>query len=38
MTVTFDHDVVDGTPATRFVQRLSERTEAHHSLDTALTE
>lgn len=33
LTVTFDHDVVDGAPATRFVQRLSERLEAGHGLD-----
>ena len=28
LTVTFDHDVVDGAPAARFVQRLSEHLEA----------
>lgn len=33
LTVTFDHDVVDGAPAARFVQRLSERLEAGHGLD-----
>lgn len=38
LTVTFDHDVVDGAPATRFVQRLSERLEASHGLDTASTD
>jgi pyruvate/2-oxoglutarate dehydrogenase complex dihydrolipoamide acyltransferase (E2) component len=37
LTVTFDHDVVDGAPATRFVQRLSERIEACHGLDTVST-
>ncbi|WP_327051890.1 2-oxo acid dehydrogenase subunit E2 [Halomicrococcus gelatinilyticus] len=35
LTVTFDHDVVDGAPAARFVQRLGERLEAGHGLDTA---
>lgn len=34
LTVTFDHDVVDGAPATRFVQRLREHLEACHGLDT----
>nr|WP_276282737.1 2-oxo acid dehydrogenase subunit E2 [Halorussus sp. DT72] len=33
LTVTFDHDVVDGAPATRFVQRLNEHLEAGHGLD-----
>jgi len=37
LTVTFDHDVVDGAPATRFVQRLGERIESCHGLDTAAT-
>lgn len=32
LTVTFDHDVVDGAPATRFVQRLGELVEAGHGL------
>jgi len=38
LTVTFDHDVVDGAPATRFVQRLGERLEAGHGLDTVSAE
>ncbi|UTF52292.1 2-oxo acid dehydrogenase subunit E2 [Natronosalvus rutilus] len=38
LTVTFDHDVVDGAPATRFVQRLNERLKASHGLDIASTE
>jgi pyruvate/2-oxoglutarate dehydrogenase complex dihydrolipoamide acyltransferase (E2) component len=33
LTVTFDHDVVDGAPATRFVQRLGERIESCHGID-----
>ncbi|GAB3670450.1 2-oxo acid dehydrogenase subunit E2 [Halopiger thermotolerans] len=32
LTVTFDHDVVDGAPAARFVQRLTELLEAAHGL------
>lgn len=38
LTVTFDHDVVDGAPATRFVQRLTEHLEASHGLDITATE
>ncbi|SER88016.1 2-oxo acid dehydrogenase subunit E2 [Natrinema salaciae] len=32
LTVTFDHDVVDGAPAARFVQRLRELIENAHGL------
>jgi pyruvate/2-oxoglutarate dehydrogenase complex dihydrolipoamide acyltransferase (E2) component len=32
LTVTFDHDVVDGAPAARFVQRLGELVEDAHGL------
>ncbi|KTG10277.1 dehydrogenase [Haloprofundus marisrubri] len=32
LTVTFDHDVVDGAPAARFVDRLRERIESAHGL------
>lgn len=35
LTVTFDHDVVDGAPAARFVQRLTDRLEAGYGLDDA---
>jgi pyruvate/2-oxoglutarate dehydrogenase complex dihydrolipoamide acyltransferase (E2) component len=38
LTVTFDHDVVDGAPAARFVERLRTRLEAGTGLDTAATE
>jgi pyruvate/2-oxoglutarate dehydrogenase complex dihydrolipoamide acyltransferase (E2) component len=38
LTVTFDHDVVDGAPATRFVQRLGEHLEAGTGLDAASAE
>ncbi|WP_408957668.1 2-oxo acid dehydrogenase subunit E2 [Natrinema sp. 74] len=33
LTVTFDHDVVDGAPAARFVHRLRELVEGAHGLD-----
>jgi pyruvate/2-oxoglutarate dehydrogenase complex dihydrolipoamide acyltransferase (E2) component len=33
LTVTFDHDVVDGAPAARFVQRLRELLADAHGLD-----
>jgi pyruvate/2-oxoglutarate dehydrogenase complex dihydrolipoamide acyltransferase (E2) component len=35
LTVTFDHDVVDGAPAARFVQRLGDHLEAGTGLDDA---
>jgi pyruvate/2-oxoglutarate dehydrogenase complex dihydrolipoamide acyltransferase (E2) component len=38
LTVTFDHDVVDGAPATRFVQRLGEHLEAGTGLDAVSAE
>jgi len=33
LTVTVDHDVVDGAPAARFVQRLTELVEAAHGIE-----
>jgi len=33
LSVLFDHDVVDGAPATRFVRRLVELIESGHGLD-----
>jgi hypothetical protein len=33
LTVSFDHDVVDGAPATRFVRRLVELIENGYGLD-----
>jgi pyruvate/2-oxoglutarate dehydrogenase complex dihydrolipoamide acyltransferase (E2) component len=33
LTVLFDHDVVDGAPATRFVRRLLELIETGYGLD-----
>ena len=35
LTVSVDHDVVDGAPAARFVQRLTELIEAGHGLPAA---
>ena len=33
LTVTFDHDIVDGGPATRFVKRLVDLIESGYGLD-----
>jgi pyruvate/2-oxoglutarate dehydrogenase complex dihydrolipoamide acyltransferase (E2) component len=33
LTVSFDHDIVDGAPATRFVHRLVELIESGCGLD-----
>ena len=35
LTITFDHDVVDGAPAARFAQRLKELLETGYALDPA---
>ena len=32
VTLSFDHDVVDGAPAARFVSRLRELIESNHGL------
>ncbi|KAB1194511.1 dehydrogenase [Haloferax sp. MBLA0076] len=32
LTVTFDHDIVDGAPATRFVKRFGELVEGAHGI------
>ena len=32
LTVTFDHDIIDGAPAARFVRRLVELIENGHGL------
>jgi pyruvate/2-oxoglutarate dehydrogenase complex dihydrolipoamide acyltransferase (E2) component len=37
LTVTFDHDIVDGGPATRFVRRLVELIENGYGLDVDQT-
>lgn len=33
VTISFDHDIVDGAPAARFVQRLKELIESSHDVD-----
>lgn len=33
LTVTFDHDIIDGAPAARFIQRMAELVEAGAGLD-----
>jgi hypothetical protein len=33
LTISFDHDVIDGAPAARFTQRLKELIESGYSLD-----
>jgi len=33
LTVLFDHDIVDGAPATRFTRRLVELMESGYGLD-----
>jgi hypothetical protein len=35
LTVTFDHDIVDGAPAARFTQRLVELIESGYGLEEA---
>ena len=37
LTVAFDHDVVDGAPAARFVKRLVELIYSGHGLEEART-
>jgi hypothetical protein len=37
LTVMFDHDVIDGTPAARFVSRLVALIESGYGLDEELT-
>jgi pyruvate/2-oxoglutarate dehydrogenase complex dihydrolipoamide acyltransferase (E2) component len=34
LTVSFDHDVIDGAPAVRFVTRFLDRVEAGYGLPT----
>jgi pyruvate/2-oxoglutarate dehydrogenase complex dihydrolipoamide acyltransferase (E2) component len=38
LTVSFDHDVVDGAPAARFVKRLVELIEKGYGLEEAREE
>jgi pyruvate/2-oxoglutarate dehydrogenase complex dihydrolipoamide acyltransferase (E2) component len=32
VTISFDHDIIDGAPATRFTQRLKALIESGYSL------
>jgi pyruvate/2-oxoglutarate dehydrogenase complex dihydrolipoamide acyltransferase (E2) component len=36
VTVSFDHDIIDGAPATRFTQRFRELVEGGYGLDALL--
>jgi len=38
LTVSFDHDVIDGAPAARFTQRLKELIESGYGLDDCAVE
>jgi pyruvate/2-oxoglutarate dehydrogenase complex dihydrolipoamide acyltransferase (E2) component len=38
VTISIDHDVVDGAPATRFIQRLKELVEGCHGMDEFIKE
>ena len=33
LTISFDHDIIDGAPAARFTERLKELIESGYSLD-----
>ena len=32
VTISLDHDIVDGAPAARFIQRLKELVESGHKI------
>jgi pyruvate/2-oxoglutarate dehydrogenase complex dihydrolipoamide acyltransferase (E2) component len=38
LTISFDHDIVDGAPAARFTQRLKELIESGYGLDDSMVE
>ncbi len=38
MTINFDHDMIDGAPAARFVQQLSDLIESGYGLDDSTVE
>ena len=38
LTVTLDHDVLDGAPATRFVSRFVELLEAGYGIPTGIAQ
>ena len=38
LTISFDHEIIDGTPAARFTQRLKELIESGYALDDSTEE
>ena len=38
LTISFDHDIIDGAPAARFTQRLKELIESGYGLDDSMVE
>jgi pyruvate/2-oxoglutarate dehydrogenase complex dihydrolipoamide acyltransferase (E2) component len=36
LTISFDHDIVDGAPAARYAQKLSQLIEGGYGLETVL--
>ena len=38
LTISFDHDIIDGAPAARFTQRLKELIESGYGLDDSTVE
>ncbi len=38
LTISFDHDIIDGAPAARFTERLKELIESGHGLDDSTVE
>ncbi len=38
LTISFDHDIIDGAPAARFTQRLKELIEGGYGLPNSMVE
>jgi 2-oxoacid dehydrogenases acyltransferase (catalytic domain) len=38
VTISFDHDSIDGAPAARFTKRLKELIESSYGLDDSMVE
>jgi pyruvate/2-oxoglutarate dehydrogenase complex dihydrolipoamide acyltransferase (E2) component len=38
VTISFDHDIIDGAPAARFTERLKEMIESSYGLDDSTVE
>jgi pyruvate/2-oxoglutarate dehydrogenase complex dihydrolipoamide acyltransferase (E2) component len=36
LTISFDHDIIDGAPAARFTERLKELIESGYGLDDSM--